>query len=46
VINLIKIIPIVSGVIGGALDAFVTKAIAETAKNLFVRASVPVAIST
>ena len=36
-VNLVKIIPVVSGGIGGALDAFVTKAIAETAKKLFVR---------
>jgi 4-diphosphocytidyl-2C-methyl-D-erythritol kinase len=35
VISLVKVIPVVSGLVGGGLDAAFTKAIANTAKQMF-----------
>jgi len=36
VVNLVKIVPLVGGVVGGALDAAATKVIGQTAKQVFV----------
>ena len=36
VVNLVKIVPLVGGVIGGAVDATATKITGETAKRVFV----------
>jgi 4-diphosphocytidyl-2C-methyl-D-erythritol kinase len=35
-VNLVKGVPIVGGVVGGALDAATTKVIGQTAKRVFV----------
>jgi hypothetical protein len=36
VVNLVKVVPIVGGVVGGSLDAAATKIIGATAKRLFI----------
>jgi uncharacterized protein (DUF697 family) len=37
VVNLVKVVPLVGGLVGGALDATATKVIGQTAKQVFVR---------
>ena len=36
VVNLVKVVPLVGGFVGGALDAVATKVIGRTAKQVFV----------
>jgi uncharacterized protein (DUF697 family) len=36
VVNLVKVVPLVGGFVGGALDAAATKVIGWTAKQVFV----------
>jgi hypothetical protein len=36
VVNLVKVVPLVGGFVGGALDAAATKVIGRTAKQVFV----------
>lgn len=41
VVNLVKLVPIAGGVIGGAIDIGSTKMIAQNAFNVFIKNQIP-----
>lgn len=42
VVNLVKLVPVAGGIVGGAIDVTSTKIIAQNAYNIFIKNSLPV----